>query len=94
MTLKHDRITKGISFHKLKLSIKGDTIPRNHKLKKEAKLLINGNMYFTTLRYDGNITWIQRLYGSLRFSKRRLRTIKPYLNMEFLNLLMHNIVIY
>ena len=92
MTLKHDHINKWISFHKPNLSINGDAIPRNHKLQREAKLLINGKMYFTILRYNGNITWIQRLHGTLRFLKKILGTMTPYSNMVFLNLLMHNIV--
>ena len=66
MTLKCDHIIKCIPFLKTKLSTKEDAIPRNHKLQREAKLLINGKMCFTTLRYDGNITWIQRLHGNLR----------------------------
>ena len=92
MTLNSEHITKCISFHKTKLSTKEDAIPRNHKLKREAKLLMNGKMYFSTSRYNGNITWIQRLHGNLRFLKKRLRTMTPYSNMVFLNLLMHNIV--
>ena len=92
MTLNFDHIIKLKSFHKAKLSSKEDAIPRNHKLQREAKLLINGKMYFTILRYNGNITWIQRLHGNLRFIKKRLRTTTPYSNMVFLNLLMHNIV--
>ena len=92
MTSNCDHIIKWISFHKAKLSSKEDAIPRNHKLQREAKLLIHGKMYFTILRYNGNITWIQRLHGSLRFLKKILRTMIPYWNLVFLNLLMHNIV--
>ena len=92
MTLNCGHIITCISFLKTKLSTKVDAIHRNHKIQRKAKLLNNGKMYFTILRYNGNITWIQRLHGSLRFLNKRLRTMTPYLIMVLLNLLMHNIV--
>ena len=67
MTLNCDHIIKCKSFLKTKLSTKDDAILRNHKPEREAKLLNNGKMYFTILRYNENITRIQRLHGNLRF---------------------------